>query len=318
MSRKNFTSIDVSFCRDITDMSIVNLAETCPNLKVVSLCGLSRVADRGVKALLGKCLALETVNLEDVFLFDDDAFWFDIKYDGRPVANQNMLTSIKHMNLRDCVCVTDKAIEGLADRCRFIEYLSLRGCHKISDATLRNITLKSSGRFTHKTAMCETLKTLDLSFCTGITAAKLGSTLLPLCVRMEELHLSGVTSINDAFVQTLCQCCPSLQKLSVQKCIQITDVSLCSMAEHLWLEVIDLTGCYRITDDGLDVLTMACTGLQEIHLRRCSKIGPKGVICTGRNIRNYELRVLDIRDCPRVTAESVNDLVTNQPMVNIL
>ena len=39
-------------------------------------------------------------------------------------------------------------------------------------------------------------------------------------------------------------------------------MSLCHLAEHLWLEYVDLTGCYRLTDDGLDVLTMACTGLQ--------------------------------------------------------
>jgi len=44
----------------------------------------------------------------------------------------------------------------------------------------------------------------------------------------------------------------------------------------------------------------------------------QGIICIGRNIRNYELRVLDIRDCPRATAEAVDDLIANQPMVNIL
>ncbi len=111
---------------------------------------------------------------------------------------------------------------------------------------------------------------------------------------------------------------PTHPQVSFQKCIQLTDLSLCSIADSLWLEYIDLTGCYRVTDEGIDVLTMACTGLQEIHLRRCAKVGPKGIICVGRNVRNYELRVLDVRDCPRVTAEAVEDLVANQPMVTIL
>ena len=61
--------------------------------------------------------------------------------------------------------------------------------------------------------MCESFKTLDFSYCTGITATALGNVLLPQCVRLEELSLSGITSLDDKFIETLCRCCPSLQKV---------------------------------------------------------------------------------------------------------
>ena len=318
LSRTNLTSVDVSFCRDITDNAIVTLAESCPNLKHLNLCGLSRVADRGIQALCSKCWRLESLNLEDVFLFDDSAFWFSPHLDGRPLADENMLKALKTLNLRDCVCVTDYGMKGLAERCRAIESLILRGCEKITDAGLHSMTQTIMERTQHKHPMCETLRHLDLSFCCNVTAVYLSDQLLPLCKGVHEIHLSGINSIDDHFVHLLCECCPSVQTLSLQKCIQITDVSLCWMADFLWLESLDLSGCYRISDSGVDVLTLACTGLQHLHLRRCSKITGVGVTSIGRNLRNLGLLSIDVRDCPRIPHEAVLDLQHNQQLVQVL
>ena len=145
-NKRNFTSCDISLCRDITDGTIVNLAQNCPNLKYLNLCGLSRVADKGVRAITTHCWFMETLNLEDIFLFDDNAFWYNHKIDGRLQANQEMLIQLKSLNLRDCVCITDFGMKGIAERCRFIEYLNLRGCHKLTDKSLEVMTLTQMER----------------------------------------------------------------------------------------------------------------------------------------------------------------------------
>jgi hypothetical protein len=120
-SKHNMTSVDISFCRDITDQAILNLAQNCPNLRFLNICGLSRVADKGIEALCTNCWHLESINFEDIFLFDDSAFWFSPTLDGRPSADENMLTSLRELNLRDCVCMTNHGLKGLAQRCRKIE-----------------------------------------------------------------------------------------------------------------------------------------------------------------------------------------------------
>ena len=305
-------------CRDITDSAIVTLAQNCPGLKHLNLCGSSRVSDKGVQAVCANCWHLESLNLEDVFLFDDAAFWFDSHTDGRSLADEKMLKVMKNLNLRDCVCVTDHGIKGLASRCRLLECLILRGCDRITDEGLRYMTLTVIERFHHKQSMCESLKTLDLSFCSNITAGTVASLLLPLCPGLQELHLSGIMGVDDDIVRQICQNCPSIQTLSLQKCVLITDASLCWMADYLWLEVLDISGCYRVTDDGLDVLTLACTGLQYVHLRRCAKITGRGVTCMGRNLFPLGLRTLDLRDCPRVTSEALLDLQHKQRLVRLL
>lgn len=312
------TSVDVSMCVDITDSAIVTLAQNCPRLKHLNLCGTSRVTDKGIQAVCANCWYLETLNVEDVFLFDDAAFWFDPHMDGRSLADEKMLTLLSTLNLRDCVCVTDHGIKGLASRCRSLQRLILRGCDRITDKGLKYMTLTVIERLQHKQCMCESLKSLDLSFCSNVTAGNVASLLLPLCPGLQELHLSGILDVDDDIVRQVCQNCPSIQTLSLQKCMLVSDSSLCWMADYLWLEALDISGCYKVTDDGLDVLTLACTGLQYMHVRRCAKITGRGVTCVGRNLFPLGLRILDLRDCPKVTLEAILDLQHKQRLVRLL
>lgn len=52
----SMTSVDLSFCGEVSDSGVTSLAEACPKLRFLSLCGLSRVTDRGVQAICHSCL----------------------------------------------------------------------------------------------------------------------------------------------------------------------------------------------------------------------------------------------------------------------
>jgi hypothetical protein len=83
------TSLDVSFCPEIADFGLVSLAETCANLKYLNLCGLSRVTDKGVAAVCHKLWNLTYLNMEDIFLASDEAFWYNVS--GGKVAGMDLM-----------------------------------------------------------------------------------------------------------------------------------------------------------------------------------------------------------------------------------
>jgi F-box and leucine-rich repeat protein GRR1 len=244
---------------------------------------------------------LDTLNLEDVFLLGDESFWFSREYDGRPAAEENMLKSLKNINLKDCVNLTTQGIRGLAERCRRVEEINLRGCDKVSDATL----IVLSTPYEEKYPMCDSFKVLTLSYCPNVTASGI-VTFLAYCGVLEELNVSGIISCDDDFLHQLCVTCKTVQKLELQKCVYITDAGLCSLADYMWIEYIDVTGCYKITDDGIEVLTSSCNGLVQIIAKKVSKLTDRSMNAILRNCKL--IQTLDIRDCPLITQQAVTDI----------
>ena len=246
--------MDLSLCRDITDIGIVCLSETCSNLKKLNLSGLNRISDIGVRSICANCWYLHDLNVEDIFLLKDNAFFFNPVEDGRRDANEKMLVSLRLLNLTDCTNLTDTGLEGLSERCRQIDSLILRGCERITDSALRIMSDPSSCTMAD-IPMCDSFRLLNISYCTGLTSKGI-LMFLPHCCCLEELNLSGLAStVTDSFIQQLSFCCRTLQKLILQKCFLITDASLCSMADNLWLELLDISGCHKCTDAGVEVLS---------------------------------------------------------------
>lgn len=237
----SMTHLDISQCKELTDIGITALAEVCVNLTKLTMNGLHHVSDVGMRAVCGGCWFLQHLSVEDVFLLKSECFWFSPTLDGRRAANENMLLSLQHLNVTDCSHLTDKGIEGLAERCRKVEVLILQGCDKLTDTSLRHLG-DNNICTTSNTAMCDTIHTLNLSYSTALTSAGILQ-LLPLCACLEFIDLSGLaTIVNDKFVQAMSKCCPTLQKLVLQKCLLLTDTSMCALADNLWLEHLDITG----------------------------------------------------------------------------
>jgi hypothetical protein len=312
---ETLTALDISHCAELTDLGVCCVAEVCPQLRSLRMAGLSRVSDRGVRAVCANCWGLEHLDVEDIFLLRDDAFWFSASYDGRRAANENMLVSLKHLNLSDCANLTDRGVEGLAERCRQMDVLVLRGCDKITDTALRHLGDPSISTAS-SASMSDTIHSLNLSYSTGITGPGVLA-LLPSCACLEELDLSGLANfVNDAFVQTMGRSCPTLQKLTLQKCLLLSDAALCSLAENLWLEHLDVTGCHKLTDAGIEVLSEACNGLRSLALRRLKRVSDAAVFCVLRNCKG--LQRLDVRDCPLVSAACAEEARSSKPTLAVL
>ena len=229
---KHLTSLDISFCREATDNSITAIVTRCANLNYLNLTGLTRLTEKTARVACTNLWSLKHLHLEDVFLIDDRAFWFDIKFDSRQAAGEKMLKDLLSLNLADCSHLTDRAIEGLSSRCRKLEKLILKGCDKLTDKTLRHM-IKKEEHF--KFPLCDQLRYLDISYCRKMSPKGLAE-MLPMCLTLEEIVLTGVPFVSDEVVVNMCSVCPTLLRLTFEKCALITDVSICAMTKNLWIE----------------------------------------------------------------------------------
>ncbi|CAG8453457.1 13316_t:CDS:1 [Acaulospora colombiana] len=146
-------------------------------------------------------------------------------------------------------------------------------------------------------------------------------TKLPLNFPIEEcgpliriLDLSEVEFVTDTTVQTIALTCPNLRRINLNKCIHISDAALDSLSVHRCatsLLSVSLSGCRKITDAGLKMLSKSCQGLTSLNIAECCKITDRGVQMVAKGCPR--LRQVRLSDCPRLTDQSIEALVINCP-----
>jgi Leucine Rich repeat len=105
------TALDLSGCARISDAGVSPIAELCTGLTYLNLKGVNRVTEAGVTAVTHALWGLQYLSLEDCYNVLDAAFVHDLASDGRRAVDDNMMTSLTHLSLRDCCRLTDVAIE---------------------------------------------------------------------------------------------------------------------------------------------------------------------------------------------------------------
>jgi hypothetical protein len=286
-SKCRLTKLDLSCCSDITDLGLLAIADACGSLKSINLLQNSRLSTEGVRALCSKCWNLENLQFEELFLITDDIFLYSPTVDGRAAANERMLANLQDLNLKGCDMLSDNSLFYLSERCRRVMNITLNGCKRISDKGLSylsdSLLCPSSSQ-----PFCLTLRSIDLSFVSNITAPILLE-MLQECKNLESFSGAGLVRIvDDAFLKRLGYVCPSIQKLVINLCIGVTDVGLCCVSENLWIEHIELSGCYKISDTGVEVLASCCTGLRVVNFSKTKRITKNSIDYLKRNCPNLE------------------------------
>ena len=103
-----------------------------------------------------------------------------------------------------------------------------------------------------------------------------GRTGLP---QIEALDLSGCYNVTDIGIAHALTCdVPSLTRLNLSLCKQITDASLGRIAQHLrHLEDLDLGGCCNVTNTGLLLVAWGLERLRSLNLRSCWHVSDQGI-----------------------------------------
>jgi hypothetical protein len=117
VNAKTFRSMDISYCRQISDDSIEAIARKCVKLQFLNVCGVNRITDIGAKAITHNLWLLTHLNFEDLYMITDDIFFFDHQRDGRKAAEAQMITNLTELNISECSKLTNVCLGGIATRC---------------------------------------------------------------------------------------------------------------------------------------------------------------------------------------------------------
>ncbi|GAB0088306.1 F-box/LRR-repeat protein 14 [Sergentomyia squamirostris] len=257
--------LDLSLCKQITDMSLRRIGMFIKNLEVLELGGCSNVTNLGL-------------------------LWIAFS-----------LRKLKRLNLRSCWHISDQGIGHLAGLSQEteswaglgkleLEYLGLQDCQRLSDESLKYI---SQG--------LTSLKSINLSFCVSVTDS--GLKYLAKMPKLEELNLRACDNISDIGMAYLTDGGSTIFSLDVSFCDKIGDQALIHISQGLFhLRSLSLNAS-GITDDGLDRIAKSLHDLETLNIGQCNRISDKGLKTLADNLQN--LKAIDLYGCTRLSAQGL-------------
>ncbi|TPX39885.1 hypothetical protein SeMB42_g06200 [Synchytrium endobioticum] len=235
--------------------------------------------------------------------------------------------NLTSLNASYCRSLTVVEIGSLVRGCRKLTNLQLAHCTGLDDEALLRISilprlkvlnvshcpLISDHGLVHlsKGHSISEFQFLKISNCPQVSDAGL----IPLIAQAKELNTLEVANcrhLTDNVVNTLAMSCPYIRHLDLEECIHITDAALHSIAMNLGamsMEVIVLSFCDAITDDGAMALLRGCPNLEKLEVDNCSRITDQLLCAIGDGLAGGRLKVLELWDCRGVSPNAIYQLV---------
>lgn len=298
-SMENLVDLDLSLCKQITDLSLFSIVGKAKNLQSLDLGGCCNLTDRGLLFISYGLRKLVKLDLRSCYNLTDRAIQY---LSGEVQLNEPKTFGflakaglIKNQNCDICKrggvgssssspnkIVLPKIDELTQFGMLKLESLVLQDCQKISDVSLDYISRIS------------TIKHLNLSFCVNVTDN--GIKHLKKLPNLQELNLRSCDNITDVALVNL-KDCPKIHTLDVSFCEKICNLnyhlckhlrtlslSACDISDKSFmpldlgqLETLNLGQCRKITDVGLRAIAEKCAGLKYIDLYGCSGVTTKGI-----------------------------------------
>ena len=134
-------------------------------------------------------------------------------------ADKAVLLSLCHLDLFYCTKIADKTLKQIRKSCPRLIFLSIAGCHRITDAG-----------FTSLVKGCYKLQYLDASFrglqsCAQIKSDSM-SVIASSCVNLTYLDVIGCSNISEALVVSVVSSCRYLKQLNVRQFSEKLDSQL--------------------------------------------------------------------------------------------
>ncbi|ORZ33673.1 hypothetical protein BCR44DRAFT_118270 [Catenaria anguillulae PL171] len=109
--------------------------------------------------------------------------------------------------------------------------------------------------------------TLDLRNCANVTDVAIIHLITAVSAKLRHLNVTNCRHIKDVTVRTIARVCDHLEELVLRGCGKVGDASIREVATYLGpqLKLLDVSGCMRINDPGLDYLAKFSGNYQLIH-----------------------------------------------------
>ncbi|XP_075875353.1 uncharacterized protein fbxl9 isoform X1 [Nelusetta ayraudi] len=363
--------LDLSDLRYLSDLTFNRLTGCTPHLRRLSLAGCHIAFEfdpyRGCPAgsVENSSALLSLRNLRRLLteqkstLVAVDLSRTSISPESLRTISQVQGLVLEELCLQGCKELTDYSVEVLVKHQPALQRLDISACTELTSRsveavarglrTLTHLSLSRDWRITEKgladLLSLPTLKSVDLSECLHVSGTEIVKGLKgsgAAGAQLECLNLKNCTYIRDFAVFSVTQLLgDSLRELDLTLCVNVTDLSVRSIATYLQrLVVLRLGWCKEITDWGLlgMVETTICEPDQEMQADKGPRFtGTFGImgffkpprlpfderpkLVTQDDLEQFKeqagasllalsrLQELDLSACPKITDSSVTQVV---------
>lgn len=301
----------------ITDLSLAVIGRYGKSITNLSLTSLPNMTQKGFWAM-GNAKGLESLTSLTVISCYGVT---DISLE----AIGHGCQMLKHMTLKKCCFVSDKGLDTFTKAAHFLESLQLEECNRITQHGISGTLSNQSSKLkSFSLVKCmgikdlvqepadfsesQSLRSLTIKNCIGFGNNNLRM-LAKLCPHLHNLDLACLSGINDVgLFEILKTCKVGLVKVNLSDCINLTDKLVVNLAKIHGgsLEMLNLDGCKKISDESLAAIAENCLFLKDLDVSKCC-ITDSGVSCLSK-VGHMNLRVLSLSGCSRVSNESVLSL----------
>ena len=281
----NLQDIKLHLC-SITDMSVLAIAQHCPNLRKLLLFSKdSSLTHISLLALSEHKLPKEKLNIPSI-----------------PIPTADIALRCVHTISRMNSFIWP--VSG--DAPGHIHYLAVLKCLNFPSDLSTEIPERVLAAIT---AHCRQLESINVS-ATNNSSLDLLVTMAKNNPNLLSVHLRPGAVLTDVILTEVAKHCPQLTSIEVTDCPLLTDTGLIALSEYCpRLTSIILQNCPLLTDAGLIALSQHCPGLTSFTLENCPQCTDVGLIALSENCRR--LKYLTLSDFPHVTDKTVLALSQN-------
>ena len=336
------TSFVAGRCPAVDGDTLDQLVQHCPHITSVFVDSKSNCSSQSIALFLSEMPRLRTIELHGRFGDNDDIGRAisthcknitSLTLTDSNIVEQTLVSIVKHCDQLTALDLSGTKFGSiglcvLAERCPRLIELHLESCD-LSDSSLQYF-------FSVRTTLTKLTLTInpqsDISF----------DVIEPSWRSMLELSIKSFC-LSHQQLSTIANNCLHLRKLSVlcgsffalhifSKLRLLTEVSLAGMVNDSsvtslaqacpQVQVVDLRGCFRVTDASLVALSQHCAGLRELRCgghgmpcQPCLGITAVGLLHLASN--SAQLRKLDVVCCTHVDASAMHILHDNYPRLQV-
>jgi len=236
----------------ITDQSLLAVAQHCLNLRDFHVTECDEVTDIGVCAVIEAC---QQLSLLRVVACDVSALVMETLSRHASPHLVELLTNSPGL--------TEKQAQALATRCTRLQELQIYNAESLTDRALQRF-----GENMHS------LKKLTIGQCPDFTCSGVQA-LVQGCPHLEELHFFRCPYVCDECLRHIAVNCGNLCQLHVTHNSLITDAGISLIAERCkYLQFIGLDATL-ITEVAVQQLVVACPELQIVSLDDGTALSPE-------------------------------------------
>ncbi|KAL2890581.1 F-box and leucine-rich repeat protein GRR1 [Ceratocystis lukuohia] len=254
---------------------------------------------------------------------------------------------VRRINLSQIAkLVNDGTIDSLK-KCNRIERLTLTNCKQVTDSGLISLVsqnhnmlaldISANQAITDQSILtvaenCPRLQGLNIAGCVNVTSQSL-------------IKLNDILNVTDEAVLAFAENCPNLLEIDLQMCHEVGNISVAALLSkgkalrelrlpylHLItdnaflpipskvtfdaLRILDLTGCYELTDAAVVKIIDAAPRLRNVVLAKCRNITNVAVTAISKLGKN--LHYVHLGHCSLITDEGARQLITSYASVCLL